>query len=101
MDALLPLGDQAALAYFADEAAALRFAAAVRRADDPWLVDVGQAYRSVAVFFDPGRTGLRPAGRRLRALAADAGRAGEPPEGRLHEIPCCYDLGPDLGRVAE
>src|SRR5258707_162452 len=55
VDKLQPLGDQAALAYFADEASALHFAAAVRRAGDPWLVDVVQAYTSVAVFFDLDR----------------------------------------------
>ena len=52
MDSLQPLGDQAALAYFSDEGAALRFAAAARGGHDSWLVDVVQAYTSVAVFFD-------------------------------------------------
>ena len=37
----------------ADEMAALHWAAAVRRANCAWLVDVVQAYTSVAVFFDP------------------------------------------------
>ena len=59
MTALLPLGDQAVLAYFADESAALRFAAAVRRDAPPWLVDVVQAYASVAVFFDPDQCDFR------------------------------------------
>ena len=38
--ALVPLGDQGALAYFADEESALRFAAAVRRDNPSWLIDV-------------------------------------------------------------
>lgn len=99
MTALLPLGDQAALAYFADEPAALRFAAAVRRDNPPWLVDVVQAYASVAVFFDPDRCDFRTAVDHLRRLAA-ADQSSAPPEGRRHVIPCCYEMGLDLARVA-
>jgi inhibitor of KinA len=98
MESLQPLGDQAALAYFADETAALRFAAAVRRFAAPWLVDVVQAYTSVAVFFDLERTHFAAVADNLRRLDLDAG-AG-PPGGRLHHIPCCYDLQLDLDRVA-
>ena len=47
-----PLGDQAILAYFADEAAAVPFANAVRALNPPWLQDVVPAYCSVGVFFD-------------------------------------------------
>jgi inhibitor of KinA len=100
MESLQPLGDQAALAYFADEAAALRFAASVRRAGAAWLVDVVQAYTSVAVFFDLARTHYAAAAGELRRL--DAASAGaEAAEGRLHRIPCCYELQLDLTRVAE
>ena len=49
---LVPLGDQAVLAYLADEPAAVRFAATVRAANPPWLFDVVPAYASVGVFFD-------------------------------------------------
>lgn len=98
MESLQPLGDQAALACFADEAAALRFAAAVRRSGGPWLVDVVAAYTSVAVFFDPGLTRFADVAARLRGL--DAGAPAETGEGRAHAIPCCYDLQLDLDRVA-
>jgi inhibitor of KinA len=98
---LLPLGDQAVLAYFADESAALRFAAAVRRDNPPWLVDVVQAYASVAVFFDPDRCAFTTAADHLRALADGADRSPESTQGRLHVIPCCYERGPDLAHVAE
>jgi inhibitor of KinA len=100
MNSLLPLGDQAVLAYCADEEAALRFAASVRRDGAPWLLDVVQAYTSVAVFFDPGQVNFAGAAGRLRRLAG-AGGPGAAPPGREHRIPCCYELGPDLGRVAE
>ena len=49
---IVPLGDQAVLAYCDDEAAASAYAAAVRQGDWPWVVDVVQAYTSVAIFLD-------------------------------------------------
>ncbi len=99
MKALLPLGDQAALVYLADETAALQFAAAARAMDAAWLLDVVQAYTTVAVFFDPEQTTFAPVAERLRRLEREPLPASTP-EGRLHRIPCCYDLGADLDRVA-
>jgi inhibitor of KinA len=96
---LLLLGDQAVLAYLPDEPAALRFAAAVRRAPPPWVVDVVQAYTSVAVFYDFDRTEFQGAAEHLQQLAltpAEEIANG----GRLHRIPCCYELHLDLDRTA-
>jgi len=100
MLSLQPLGDQAVLASFAAESDALRWAAAVRRLAAPWLVDVVQAYRTVAVFFDLEQSTLAAVTRALDDLT----KAGIPDvavETRLHEIPCCYELRLDLPRVAE
>lgn len=95
---LAPLGDQAVLATFPDEASALHFAVAARSADLPGRLDVMPAYASVAVFFDPVRTCYADAESALRRLLGTPVPSGA--EGRLHEIPCCYALGPDLERVA-
>src|SRR5437588_12982171 len=87
MISLVPLGDQAALAYFADEAAALRFAVVVRQANERWLVDVVQAYTSVAVFFDLDQTGFADVASRLRQY--DQAGAREPvAAGRPRQSPC-------------
>jgi inhibitor of KinA len=94
---LQPLGDQAALARFADEAAALRWAESARRLAAPWLLDVVQAYTTVAVYFDLDVTHFAAVS---AALASLAGGEGEAPPGRLREVPCCYELGLDLARVA-
>jgi inhibitor of KinA len=94
------LGDQAALVYLPDEAAAWRFAAAARAAALPGRLDVVQAYASVAVFYDPGRTSFAAVADALRRLDADAADF-RPPAPRTHELPCCYELQLDLARVAE
>jgi inhibitor of KinA len=96
---IVPLGDQAALVYFEAEAAALTFAADVRQGGWPWLVDVVQAYASVGVFYDLNQVDFAGVTAVLENQAAQA--TAEPPAGKLHTVPCCYELGPDLKRVAE
>jgi inhibitor of KinA len=100
MTKLLPLGDQAALAYFADEAAALRFAATVHADNAAWLIDVVQAYASVAVFFDLDRIRYRDVAGYLHQLAERPAGAAGSILGRLHHIPCCYEMQLDLDRVS-
>jgi inhibitor of KinA len=99
MTSLQPLGDQAVLASFAAESDALRWAAAVRRLAVPWLVDVVQAYRSVAVYFDLEQTTHADVTRTLDDLAQTE-LPDVSTQTRLHEIPCCYELQLDLPRIA-
>jgi inhibitor of KinA len=97
---LVPLGDQAVLAYPADEAAAVAFAAAVRDANPPWLFDVVPAYASVGVFFDADRLCAADVVAWLHALALPSGsrlREG----GNSFVIPVCYEMQLDLPRVCE
>src|ERR1700685_4423478 len=100
MTTLVPLGDQAILTYFAEESAAAQFAEAVRRSPEPWVVDVVQAYASVAVYYDPERVDFASVANSLRMRAGVRVPDAEA-QGRLHLIPCCYEMGPDLTRVAE
>jgi inhibitor of KinA len=94
---LRPLGDTGILAYLPDEATGVGFAAAVRAAAFPWLIEVVPAYASAGVFFDPERinlAGVRKALAKVRPVSVSA-------VGRTHVIPCCYELQLDLDRVAE
>lgn len=96
---IVPLGDQAVLACCRDEAEAARLAAGVRVARPAWLVDVVPAYASVAIFFDPLLTRLAAVSAWLPRLKLDD--TNEPIERRLLQVPCCYELGPDLQWVAQ
>lgn len=96
---LSPLGDQGLLARFPTEAEALSFAAAVRAAEWPEVVDVVPAYFSVAVYHDAARIGVNEVRECLLALPLN--RSSVANVGRLHVISCCYNLGPDLARVAK
>ena len=90
------------MAYFADESAALRFTAAVRHANPSWVVDVVQAYTSVAVFFDLKRVKFAEAVGELQRISDFEVRDfGLDSQIRCHEIPCCYEMQLDLARVAE
>jgi inhibitor of KinA len=122
---LVPLGDQALLAYLADEASAVRFAAEIRAANPPWLQDVVPAYASVGVFFDADAIGTAEVMAWLRRLREGEAPA-EPPilwrswEGEAPAEPCdeltarleprpparftipvCYEFAPDMPRVCE
>jgi inhibitor of KinA len=93
-----PLGDQAVLVRCVDEADALRCSAAVRAANPIWLVDVVQAYTTVAVFFSVGAVPSAQVSAFLHRLEENEGPAIE---GQLHEVPCCYETQLDLKRVAD
>jgi inhibitor of KinA len=100
MESLQPLGDKAALAVCRDEAAALRLAEAVRRLAPPWLVDVVQAYTTVAVHFDLDHITFAEAAPVLQSLATSEDAARDAVSTNRHILPCCYEMQLDLERVA-
>lgn len=99
--ALQPLGDQAVLASFEEEDAAASLAASVRNKPPPGLVDVVQAYATVAVFFTLETSCYREMASYVQRLADTDESGAQAASGRLHRIPCCYDFPLDQKRVAE
>jgi inhibitor of KinA len=97
---LQPLGDQALLASCPDETVALRLSARLRQLAPPWLLDVVQAYTSVAAYFDPEQTRYADVAEVVAEVIAHPA-AHDSVEGRQHVIPCCYEMQLDLQRVAE
>jgi inhibitor of KinA len=61
------------------------------------LTDLVVAYHSVAVFYNLEKVSYQTVADTLRFWPAESAET----RGRLYEIPCCYDLGPDLARAAE
>lgn len=94
-----PLGEQALLGFFADEASAVRFAAAVRQAQPDWLEDVVPAYASVGVFFNADAISQSHAIKWLSKGHLQKNRSRVNPA-RSHFIPVCYERGLDLAHVA-
>lgn len=93
------LGDQGVLLRFARETDVWQSAEVLRRANWPEIVDVVPAYLTLAVFIDPDRGSLAELPRRLSLLLSQSSSTEF--VGRLYEIPCCYELGPDLPLVAQ
>ena len=97
---LTPLGDQAILAYLPDEPAAVRFAAAVRAANPPWLFDVVPAYASVGIFYDADATGTAAVMEMLRRIGAEPAPGPDvATHPRRFVVPVCYEMQHDMGRV--
>jgi inhibitor of KinA len=93
------LGDQAVMAYCDTEAHALLLARCCRDIHWSWVTDVVQAYTSVAVFYDLAQVDFEQAANAISKQTLDGD--GIAPPGRMRVIPCCYDLGHDLPRIAE
>jgi len=104
---LAPLGEEAVLVYLPDEATAVRFAAAVRNANPPWLHDVVPAYGSVGVFFDADHIGTADVMQWLQsrsispAFTPGSAKPGASPGLNGFTIPVCYEFAPDMPRVCE
>ena len=98
---ITPLGDQGVLATFDREADAFRFAAAMRSAALPGVIDVVAAYFNVAIFYDLAQIRHAALVADLERLYARSRKHPLSDPAQSHVIPCCYALGPDLARVAE
>lgn len=92
-----PLGDQAAIAYCQDEDQAALLVANLRRLPPAWCIDVVQAYVSVALYYDVAAIDFIQVADWLATVSTEGGPSAL--AGRMHVIPCCYDLGLDLERV--
>jgi inhibitor of KinA len=98
---LVPLGDQAVLAYCSDEAGAFALAESARQQHYSWLVDVVQAYTTVAVFYDLAQVNFAKVADLLAQCAKEKHRnTPTSAQAPLQRIPCCYEFELDLARVA-
>jgi inhibitor of KinA len=95
-----PLADQAVMVYCDDEKQASILAEHVRRLDPTWLVDVVQAYVSVAVFYDASSDYFQAADWLQCQLPLELSKL-DVPAGRSHLVPCCYEFGLDIDRISE
>src|SRR6516162_3645900 len=100
MKAIHPLGDAAALVYLHSEDEAFAFAGAIQDSRQGWLVDVVQAYTSVAVYFrleEIDYDSVRIFLNELKVSSSDSMSTTPLP---AKVIPCCYELTLDMDRVA-
>jgi inhibitor of KinA len=91
-----PLGENAVLVWCDDERAAPTLAAGARGRNWPWLIDVVQAYASVAVYFDQAVSHAAVIGHLQSLSEVPAATTAS----RRHRIPVCYERHLDLDRIA-
>jgi inhibitor of KinA len=104
---IVPAGDSALIVEFDERidveinARAIALADAIQAAGPSGVRDVVPTYRTVAIYFDPLRTGYEALLERIKR------EIGQPPSAALRarppvRIPVCYggEHGPDLGDVA-
>ncbi len=95
---IVPLGDQAALIYLEKEEGAGQMAAAVRARQPDWLVDVVQAYKSVAIYFNLDQIHFSQV---AEFLQTEISLSEVIQTATIHTIPCCYEFQLDLPRIAQ
>jgi len=88
------------MAYCGNEAEATELTARVRQTMPAWCIDVVQAYLTVAVYYDMAVIDFTAVADWLSAIPASSRASGEF-SGRLHIIPCCYQLGLDFDRIEQ
>lgn len=93
------MGDQAILARFEKEQEALQFTSQLRRQQLSWIVDIVQAYFTVAIYFDFSQIRFHDAVNQIHQMDIPSSRATI--QGNKYFIPCCYDRQQDLHRIAE
>jgi inhibitor of KinA len=91
-----PLGDQAVSVTCRDEETAQQLALAIRKNPLEGVLDVVVAYHTLAVYLDLGKTGVAQIMTGLKSIKPTT----EKLPSKLHRIPCCYEMGPDLSDVA-
>jgi len=92
-----PLGDQAVLLTCREEETAQRLALAIRKESLAGVQDVVVAYHTLAVYLDLERTNIAQIMKELKSISPSR----EKIQTRLHRIPCCYEMGPDLSEAAK
>lgn len=97
-----PLGDQACLVRCQSESHAVQLASRLRQLAPGWLLDLVPAYSTVGVFFNADQKTVAEVINWLKQFdEMPAENVNGEANSRLHKIPVCYELGPDLPRVAE
>src|SRR4051812_31733275 len=82
------LGDQAVMAYAEDEKQATILTALIRRHNPSWLIDVVQAYTSVAIYYDSTGIDCFQVMDWLAHAAKSEASEKAPVAARSHVIPC-------------
>lgn len=96
-----PIGDQGVMAYCDDERQATVLASRIRHLNPLWLVDVVQAYVSVAIYYESADVDCFQVTDWLAQAAATKASTHEMNPGRSHVIPCCYEFGLDFERTEQ
>ncbi len=96
-----PLGDQAVMVYCDDEKQATSLASLIRRLNPCWLVDVVQAYITIAVYHESTLVDYFLVVDWLRTAFSSNSCKNESTIARSHVIPCCYEFGLDFQRIQQ
>lgn len=95
------IADMGILIRFENEIDCQAFSKTIKKLDYPWVLDVVPAYKAVAIYHNPAFASLDFLTTEAKAILKNLERQTPVKTPRMIEVPCCYELGPDLEIVAE
>lgn len=94
------IADMGILVRFENESACQAFFKFIRDAKHQWILDTVPAYKAVAIYHKPTFISLEFLTKEVMAILKTLEITTSNQKFKRLEVPCCYELGPDLEIVA-
>ncbi len=94
---LNPLGEELIIVDELGQLSPAYVAGALEKAEIKGLIETAQAWDSVGVYLDPEIADMASLSSILDMLQPEA----VPHQGKIHQVPCCFELGEDLEDLAQ
>jgi inhibitor of KinA len=95
------IADMGILIRFENEHDCQAFSKIIKNLGYSWVLDVVPAYKAVAIYHNPAFATLDFLTTEVKAILKNLERQTPVEKFKIIEVPCCYELGPDLEIVAE
>jgi len=96
-----PIADMGILIRFENESSCQAFFTCILAAKYQWILDTVPAYKAVAIYHKPAFISLGFLINEVKAILKTLEVTTSTQKFKMVEVPCCYELGPDLEIVAE
>ena len=95
------IADMGILVRFENEQQCQAFSKTVKKSGYSWVLDMVAAYKAVAIYHDPAFASLDFLTTEVKSILKTSEITTSTQQFKMIEVPCCYELGPDLEIVAE
>ncbi len=98
---IIPIADMGILIRFVSESECLAFYNLFEVNHKNWIIDIVPAYKALAIYHNPKLISIQCIIETVKTILETATPQNNLISGKLIEVPCCYELGADLEKVAQ